>query len=167
MVCEIEPRIGIRADRVEPAWDSLSPSLCPSLAPLPTVKINKLKKRWSFHYHTLSLSFIVFLTVCYNLCVSPLPLLHCGLHKGRKNLYWAEACLRAFAHTVYLPGILLFQIFAQATHYCFQVLSQMSFLSGDSSFKVQPPPLAQVPFAPFSAFFSPCIHHLLMYTVGF
>ena len=27
-----EPHIGLRADSVEPAWDSLSPSLSPSLA---------------------------------------------------------------------------------------------------------------------------------------
>ena len=31
-VCELEPRVGLCADSVEPVWDSLSPSLCPSLA---------------------------------------------------------------------------------------------------------------------------------------
>ena len=43
MVHEFEPHIGFCADSVEPAWDSLSPSLCPS--PTCTVsvslKINK------------------------------------------------------------------------------------------------------------------------------
>ena len=32
MVCEFEPRIGLCADSAEPAWDSLSLSLCPSPA---------------------------------------------------------------------------------------------------------------------------------------
>ena len=31
-VCEFEPCIGLYADRVDPAWDSLSLSLCPSPA---------------------------------------------------------------------------------------------------------------------------------------
>ena len=36
---EIEPHVGLHADSAEPAWDSLSHSLCPS----PTLsKINKL-----------------------------------------------------------------------------------------------------------------------------
>ena len=30
VVCEFEPCIGLRADSAEPAWDSLSPSVCPS-----------------------------------------------------------------------------------------------------------------------------------------
>ena len=33
-VCEIEPRIGLCADGLEPAWDSLSPSLSLPLPPL-------------------------------------------------------------------------------------------------------------------------------------
>ena len=32
MVCEFEPRVRLCADSAEPAWDSLSPSLCPSPA---------------------------------------------------------------------------------------------------------------------------------------
>ena len=45
MVCEFKPRVGLRADSAESAWDSLSPSLS---APPPLVlslKINKLKKK--------------------------------------------------------------------------------------------------------------------------
>ena len=44
MVHEIEPHCGLCADSVEPAWDSLSPSL--SAPPMHTLslKINKLKK---------------------------------------------------------------------------------------------------------------------------
>ena len=42
-VHEFKPRIGLHADSVEPAWDSLSVSL--SLPPPPTFKINKFKKR--------------------------------------------------------------------------------------------------------------------------
>ena len=38
-VCDLEPRLGFCTDRVDPAWDSLSP---PSLsAPAPSLKINK------------------------------------------------------------------------------------------------------------------------------
>ena len=29
-VCEIEPCVGLCTDSMEPVWDSLSPSLCPS-----------------------------------------------------------------------------------------------------------------------------------------
>ena len=32
IVCEFEPRIGFCADGMEPAWDSVSPSLCLSCA---------------------------------------------------------------------------------------------------------------------------------------
>ena len=39
-VHEFEPRIGLHADSTEPAWDSLSPSLC--LPPIHSLsKINK------------------------------------------------------------------------------------------------------------------------------
>ena len=31
-VCEFEPHMGLCTDSMEPAWDSLSPSLCPSSA---------------------------------------------------------------------------------------------------------------------------------------
>ena len=58
MVCGIEPCIGLHSDSVEPAQNSLSPSLSlnlslalsPSLCPSPalSLKINKLKKSWSF-----------------------------------------------------------------------------------------------------------------------
>ena len=43
MVCEMEPRVGICADRAEPAGDSLSLSLslCPSPTHLLPLEINK------------------------------------------------------------------------------------------------------------------------------
>ena len=37
-VCEMEPHVGLHADSVKPAWDSLSPSFS---APLSFSKINK------------------------------------------------------------------------------------------------------------------------------
>ena len=40
-VCGFKPHIGIHADSAGPAWDSLSPSLCPSLARTLFLKINK------------------------------------------------------------------------------------------------------------------------------
>ena len=39
VACEIEPHIGLRADRAEPAWDPLSPSL--SAPPLHTLSLPK------------------------------------------------------------------------------------------------------------------------------
>ena len=42
VVGEFKPHIGLCADSVESAWDSLS--LCPSHACVLTLKINKLKK---------------------------------------------------------------------------------------------------------------------------
>ena len=41
MVCEFEPNIGLGADSVEPAWDSLS--LCPS--PTHPVSVSKNKNK--------------------------------------------------------------------------------------------------------------------------
>ena len=43
-VCEFEPRTGLRADSVEPAWDSLSLSLSLPLPQLPSLSQNKFKK---------------------------------------------------------------------------------------------------------------------------
>ena len=42
-VCEFEPRVGLCADGAEPAWVSVSPSLCPSSTCVPSLslKINK------------------------------------------------------------------------------------------------------------------------------
>ena len=46
MVHEFDSHMGLRADSAEPAWDFLSPSLCPSLAHVLcfslSLKINKL-----------------------------------------------------------------------------------------------------------------------------
>ena len=46
--CEFKPLTGLCADGAEPAWDSVSPSLCPSLTCMCSLslslKINKLKK---------------------------------------------------------------------------------------------------------------------------
>ena len=50
-VHEFEPHVGLCADRTEPAWDSLTPSLslCPSLLVRAlSLKINKLKKKFFF-----------------------------------------------------------------------------------------------------------------------
>ena len=45
MVCEFKPRGRLCADNVEPAWDSLSPSLsAPPLSALSLSKTNKLEK---------------------------------------------------------------------------------------------------------------------------
>ena len=41
VVCEFKPRFVLCADRAKPAWDSLSPSLCPSPARALSLKINK------------------------------------------------------------------------------------------------------------------------------
>ena len=38
---EVEPCIGLCPDGTEPAWDSVSPSLCPFLLVLSLSKINK------------------------------------------------------------------------------------------------------------------------------
>ena len=43
-VREMEPRMGLCTDSAEPAWDSLSVSLCP--LPL-SLKINELKKKFT------------------------------------------------------------------------------------------------------------------------
>ena len=43
-VCEFEPHLGLCADSVEPAWNSLSPSLSPSVSLSLSLKINKLLK---------------------------------------------------------------------------------------------------------------------------
>ena len=42
-ICEFEPLVGLCPGSVEPAWDSLSPSLCPSCSCAVSVslKINK------------------------------------------------------------------------------------------------------------------------------
>ena len=44
MVRELEPRIGLCTNSVEPAWDSLSPFLSASLLLSLSFKINKLQK---------------------------------------------------------------------------------------------------------------------------
>ena len=43
-VCEFKPHIGLCADGMEPAWDSVSPSLCPSPACALSLKKINLKK---------------------------------------------------------------------------------------------------------------------------
>ena len=47
MVGEFKPCVRLCADSVEPAWDSLSPSLCPSTAHSLSLslKVNKLKQK--------------------------------------------------------------------------------------------------------------------------
>ena len=40
-VGEFKPRIGLHTDSMEPAWDSVSPSLCSSPAHALSFKINK------------------------------------------------------------------------------------------------------------------------------
>ena len=61
MVCGIQSQVGLCMDSEEPAWDSLSPSICPSLTHMLslslTLKINKYLKKISQHkittvYHT-------------------------------------------------------------------------------------------------------------------
>ena len=41
-VCEFEPRVGLCADSVEPAWDSVSLSL--SVPPLPVLSLSNINK---------------------------------------------------------------------------------------------------------------------------
>ena len=41
VIRESEPQSGLRPDRAEAAWDSLSPSLCPSPAGVLSLNINK------------------------------------------------------------------------------------------------------------------------------
>ena len=43
MVCGFKPHVRLHADRAEPAWDSLSLSLCPFPAHALSLKINKNK----------------------------------------------------------------------------------------------------------------------------
>ena len=62
----LEPGIGLCANGSDPAWDSVSPSLCPSTACHHPLKINKLLKKVFFNSNDNILRGLLYGRQCSN-----------------------------------------------------------------------------------------------------